>query len=114
MSNEVVVNGQTYVLKGRQKTRRGTSTRILWAVMIQTMILTIMTWLIAVVQRDQAVLSALAGIVTLITAPAGVAVTMYQLSKWQNRDHAIKEIQAQNGNHKSAVETLGDEPREGA
>lgn len=66
----------------------GTSTRILWGVTIISVALTIATWICAVPFEMQSVQQSLAGIVTLILAPQGLAITQYQLSKHLNQRHA--------------------------
>ena len=66
--------------------------------MVITMALTVATWIVAVPFERQIILSALAGIVTLIGTPAAVAVTLYQLSKYQNRAHHVEVARLNNGN----------------
>lgn len=75
----------------------GTSTRILWGASIMSILLTIATWVVAVPLEVESVQQSLAAIVMLIGAPAGLAITQYQLSKLQNHRHD-RFIRNDNGN----------------
>ena len=66
----------------------GTSTKILWGTAIMSMVLTVGTWICAVPLEMASVQQSLVAVVTLIGAPAGLAITQYQLSKHLNQRHA--------------------------
>lgn len=66
----------------------GTSTRILWGASVMSIVLTVATWICAVPLEVASVQQSLAAVVMLIGAPAGLAITQYQISKLQNHRHA--------------------------
>ncbi len=66
----------------------GTSTRILWAAAIMSIVLTVATWICAVPLDMKGVRDSLLAVVTLIMAPSGFAITQYQVSKHLNQRHA--------------------------
>lgn len=66
----------------------GTSTRILWAAAIMSIVLTVATWICAVPFDMKGVQDSLLAVVTLIMAPSGFAIAQYQTSKHLNQRHA--------------------------
>ena len=66
------------------------TTLMVWMVLLNTIVLTNLTWYYAVMKASEMVMGGLTGLVTLLGVPLAAVGTLYQLSKLQDNKHEEK------------------------